>query len=176
MTLSSTLRRPRALLPGRAERAVGCHSPSQARSSPSTGGNTLVGSRAWPCLTDAPERTLALPILLRLRLQIPPDPTTRTSGDQELRMDTEDIVEKWRTSRWASRLVQPPRRGDGHRQVGGRKHHPAGVRTRSTRLRSRPSMAAPARTSKPMTTATCSPSRVRSRSTTRSAGARAAAP
>ncbi len=45
---------------------------------------------------DAPERTLALPILLRLRLAIPTDPTQQTSDDQEFLMQTQDIVETWR--------------------------------------------------------------------------------
>ena len=45
---------------------------------------------------DAPERTLALPVLLRLRLTVPNDPAKRTSDDQEFLMDTQDIVENWR--------------------------------------------------------------------------------
>jgi hypothetical protein len=45
---------------------------------------------------EAPERTLALPILLRLRLTVPSDPTKRTTDDQEFLMDTQDIVETWR--------------------------------------------------------------------------------
>jgi hypothetical protein len=45
---------------------------------------------------DAPERSLALPVLLRLRLDVPADPAARTSDDQEFFMDTQDIVEKWR--------------------------------------------------------------------------------
>jgi hypothetical protein len=45
---------------------------------------------------DAPERTLALPILLRLRLEIPADPAKRTDDDQEFFMNTQDIVETWR--------------------------------------------------------------------------------
>jgi hypothetical protein len=44
----------------------------------------------------SPERTLALPILLRLRLAIPTDPTQQTSDDQEFLMHTQDIVETWR--------------------------------------------------------------------------------
>lgn len=46
--------------------------------------------------TGAPERVLALPILLRLRLDIPRDPAKRTGDDQEFLMDTQDIVEIWR--------------------------------------------------------------------------------
>ena len=45
---------------------------------------------------DAEERTLALPILLRLRLDVPADPTKRTTDDQEFLMETQDIVENWR--------------------------------------------------------------------------------
>jgi hypothetical protein len=45
---------------------------------------------------DAPERTLALPILLRLRLTVPSDPAKQTTDDQEFLMDTQDIVETWR--------------------------------------------------------------------------------
>jgi hypothetical protein len=44
----------------------------------------------------APERTLALPILVRLRLAVPNDPTKQTTDDQEFLMDTQDIVETWR--------------------------------------------------------------------------------
>ncbi len=44
----------------------------------------------------APERTLALPILLRLRLAISTDPTQQTRDDQEFLMHTQDIVETWR--------------------------------------------------------------------------------
>jgi hypothetical protein len=45
---------------------------------------------------DAPERTLALPILLRLRLEISTDPAKQTSDDQEFLMHTQDIVETFR--------------------------------------------------------------------------------
>ena len=45
---------------------------------------------------EAPERTLALPVLLRLRLTVPSDPAKRTTDDQEFLMDTQDIVETWR--------------------------------------------------------------------------------
>ena len=45
---------------------------------------------------EAPERALALPILLRLRLTVPSDPTKQTTDDQEFLMDTQDIVETWR--------------------------------------------------------------------------------
>jgi hypothetical protein len=45
---------------------------------------------------DAPERRLALPVLLRLRLTVPTDPAQQTSDDQEFLMNTQDIVEIWR--------------------------------------------------------------------------------
>jgi hypothetical protein len=45
---------------------------------------------------EAPERMLALPILVRLRLEVPTDLSKRTSEDQEFLMDTQDIVENWR--------------------------------------------------------------------------------
>lgn len=45
---------------------------------------------------DVPERVLALPILLRLRLEVPIDPTKRSTDDQEFLMETQDIVENWR--------------------------------------------------------------------------------
>jgi hypothetical protein len=46
--------------------------------------------------TEAPERILALPVLLRLRLEVPVDSAKQTSDDQEFLMDTQDIVESWR--------------------------------------------------------------------------------
>jgi len=45
---------------------------------------------------EAPERRLALPVLLRLRLTVPIDPAQQTSEDQEFLMNTQDIVETWR--------------------------------------------------------------------------------
>ncbi|MEO7732519.1 MAG: hypothetical protein ABIY55_16240 [Kofleriaceae bacterium] len=45
---------------------------------------------------EDPERALALPILLRLRLAVPSDPAKQTSDDQEFLMDTQDIVDTWR--------------------------------------------------------------------------------
>jgi uncharacterized protein DUF4351 len=45
---------------------------------------------------DEPERRLALPVLLRLRLAMPTDPAQQTSEDQEFLMDTQDVVEAWR--------------------------------------------------------------------------------
>jgi hypothetical protein len=45
---------------------------------------------------EAPERRLALPILVGLRLKVPSDPTKQTTDDQEFLMDTQDLVETWR--------------------------------------------------------------------------------
>ena len=45
---------------------------------------------------EDPARSLALPLLVRLRLEIPPDPAQRTDDDQEFLMQTQDIVETWR--------------------------------------------------------------------------------
>jgi hypothetical protein len=45
---------------------------------------------------EAPERRLALPILVRLHLTVPTDPVQQTSEDQEFLMSTQDIVEAWR--------------------------------------------------------------------------------
>ena len=46
--------------------------------------------------TEDPARSLALPLLVRLRLEIPTDPAQRTDDDQEFLMQTQDIVETWR--------------------------------------------------------------------------------
>ena len=46
--------------------------------------------------TADPARSLALPLLVRLRLEIPADPAQRTDDDQEFLMQTQDIVETWR--------------------------------------------------------------------------------
>ncbi|HWO25147.1 MAG TPA: DUF4351 domain-containing protein [Kofleriaceae bacterium] len=45
---------------------------------------------------ENPVRSLALPLLVRLRLEIPSDPAQRTDDDQEFLMQTQDIVETWR--------------------------------------------------------------------------------
>jgi hypothetical protein len=45
--------------------------------------------------TNARERYLATPILLRLRLDVPQETAKRTEDDQEFLMDTEDIVARW---------------------------------------------------------------------------------
>jgi hypothetical protein len=45
---------------------------------------------------EDPARSLALPLLVRLRLEIPTDPAQRTDDDQEFLMQTQDIVETWR--------------------------------------------------------------------------------
>jgi hypothetical protein len=45
---------------------------------------------------EDPARSLALPLLVGLRLEIPTDPAQRTDDDQEFFMQTQDIVEAWR--------------------------------------------------------------------------------
>jgi Domain of unknown function (DUF4351) len=45
---------------------------------------------------EDPMRSLALPLLVRLRLEIPADPAEQTDDDQEFLMNTQDIVEAWR--------------------------------------------------------------------------------
>jgi hypothetical protein len=45
---------------------------------------------------DALERALALPILVQLRLEVPAEPTNRTSEDAEFIMSTHDVVEAWK--------------------------------------------------------------------------------
>lgn len=42
-----------------------------------------------------PEPTLALPVLLRLRLEIPADPMNRSQEDEEFAVTTQDIVETY---------------------------------------------------------------------------------
>ncbi len=43
--------------------------------------------------TEDPARSLALPLLVRLRLEIPTDPAQRTDDDQEFLMQAQDIVD-----------------------------------------------------------------------------------
>jgi hypothetical protein len=45
---------------------------------------------------DAPDHTLALPLLVHFRLEVPVDPARRTSDDEEFLMETQDIAERWR--------------------------------------------------------------------------------
>jgi hypothetical protein len=45
---------------------------------------------------EEPERRLALPILVGLRLEVPINPSKRTTEDQEFLMETQDLVENWR--------------------------------------------------------------------------------
>ena len=59
---------------------------------------------------EAPERRLALPVLLRLRLTVPNDPAQQTSDDQEFLMNTQDIVETWRREAIREGLEQGERK------------------------------------------------------------------
>jgi hypothetical protein len=51
--------------------------------------HAIADVRALP--SDAPERRLALPILVRLRLEIPADPAKQTKIDREFLMTTKEI-------------------------------------------------------------------------------------
>jgi hypothetical protein len=51
--------------------------------------HAIANVRALP--PDAPERLLALPILVRLRLEIPTDPAKQTKSDREFLMRTQDV-------------------------------------------------------------------------------------
>jgi hypothetical protein len=59
---------------------------------------------------EAPERRLALPVLLRLRLTVPTDSAQHTSDDQEFLMNTQDIVETWRQAAIQEGLEQGERK------------------------------------------------------------------
>jgi len=59
---------------------------------------------------EAPERRLALPVLLRLRLTVSTDPAQQTSNDQEFLMNTQDIVENWRREAIQQGLEQGERK------------------------------------------------------------------
>ena len=54
---------------------------------------------------DAPERALALPILVRLRLEIPKEPLQRTQDDVEFLMSTHDVVETWK-QQWIEKGIE----------------------------------------------------------------------
>jgi hypothetical protein len=63
---------------------------------------------------EAPERALALPILLRLRLTVPSDPSKQTTDDREFLMDTQDIVETWRREAIQEGVKQGVKQGVAH--------------------------------------------------------------
>ncbi|MEO7731704.1 MAG: hypothetical protein ABIY55_12080 [Kofleriaceae bacterium] len=67
--------------------------------------------------SESPERTLALPILLRLRLTVPSDPAKQTTDDQEFLMDTQDIVETWRREAIQEGVQQGLQKGLAHSLV-----------------------------------------------------------
>jgi hypothetical protein len=68
---------------------------------------------------EAPERRLALPVLLRSRLTVPTDPAQQTSDDQEFLMITHDIVENWRREAIEEGVQQGVKQGleQGERKV-----------------------------------------------------------
>ena len=45
---------------------------------------------------ESPESAVALPVLLRYRLEVPSDPAKRTNDDEEFLMSTHEIVEAWK--------------------------------------------------------------------------------
>ena len=60
---------------------------------------------------DARECLLALPLLLRLRLEVPIEPARQTQEDEEFMTSTQDIVEKYLADQGRSR----------HEHLGGRR-------------------------------------------------------
>src|SRR5262245_32605553 len=60
---------------------------------------------------EAPERRLALPVLLRLRLTVPIDPAQQTSDAQEFLMKTQDMVQTWRREGGQERLEEGSKQG-----------------------------------------------------------------
>jgi len=62
--------------------------------------------------TEDPARSLALPLLVRLRLEIPTDPAQRTDDDQEFLMQTQDIVETWRQEAIQEGVKQGVKQGE----------------------------------------------------------------
>jgi hypothetical protein len=62
--------------------------------------------------TEDHARSLALPLLVRLRLEIPTDPAQRTDDDQEFLMQTQDIVETWRQEAIQEGLQQGIQQGE----------------------------------------------------------------
>ncbi len=54
----------------------------------------------------APERVVALPILLRLRVDVPAEPEQRTRDDEEFLMSTQDVVEMWKRQAFAEGMQQ----------------------------------------------------------------------
>jgi len=60
---------------------------------------------------DAPERRLVYPVLVRLRLAIPPDPIQQTTDQKEFLMTTQDIVETWRQQAIQEGLEKGEKRG-----------------------------------------------------------------
>jgi hypothetical protein len=59
---------------------------------------------------ETPERMLALPVLVRLRLAVSTDPAKQTSDDEEFLMNTQDVVETWRQEAIQEGLEQGERK------------------------------------------------------------------
>jgi hypothetical protein len=60
---------------------------------------------------DAPERMLALPLLVQFRLTVESEPDLRTPEDEEFLMDTANIVEMWRQLAVQEGVVQGLKQG-----------------------------------------------------------------
>jgi hypothetical protein len=71
--------------------------------------HAIVELKALP--PDAPERMLALPILLKLRVTVMSEPMPRTRDDEEFLMYTQDIVESWRQMAVQEGVVQGLKQG-----------------------------------------------------------------
>lgn len=65
--------------------------------------------RALP--PDAPERMLALPLLVQFRLIVESEPGVRTPDDEEFLMDTANIVEMWRQLAVQEGVIQGLKQG-----------------------------------------------------------------
>jgi hypothetical protein len=63
---------------------------------------------------DAPERMLALPLLVQFRLTVESEPDKRTPEDEEFLMDTADIVEMWRQLAVQEGVMQGFKQGIKH--------------------------------------------------------------
>jgi hypothetical protein len=61
---------------------------------------------------EDPARILALPLLVRLRMEIATDPAERTDDDQEFLMQTQDIVEAWRQEAVREGIQQGVQQGE----------------------------------------------------------------
>ena len=66
---------------------------------------------------EDPAKTLALPILVRLALEMPTDPTKQSKDDKEFLVETEDIVEAFRRESVQKGVVRGRAEGVAHSLV-----------------------------------------------------------